>query len=124
MDELNLSLPGIDQLDLDSFEVPYIARNEGEHVLQGCSCDHGILMLAEVHRFLIVSRQAGRLKREVPPGDGIDDCQQALPLGSGQFVVVLDLEQCVGRSSPVGDDHWPVVGGLLGASEVARKVSC
>jgi len=37
-------------------------------------------MLAEVHRFQIVSRQAGRLKREVPPGDGIHDRQQALPL--------------------------------------------
>jgi hypothetical protein len=42
MDELSLSLPGIDQLDLDSFEVPYVARNEGEAVLQGCGCDHGI----------------------------------------------------------------------------------
>ena len=59
-------------------------------------------MLAEVHRLQIVSRHAGRLKREVPPGDGIHDGQQALPLGSGQFVVVLDLEQCVGRPSPVG----------------------
>ena len=42
MEELSLVLPGIDQLDIDSIEVRHIAGHEGEAVLQGCGCDHGI----------------------------------------------------------------------------------
>ena len=42
MEKLSLSLPGVDQLDLDSIEVRHIARHEGEALLQCCGCDHGI----------------------------------------------------------------------------------
>ncbi len=53
MNELSLSLPGINQLDLDSTEVRLLAPHEGEPISEGYGHDHEgayALCIRVVHR--------------------------------------------------------------------------
>ena len=71
---------------------------------------------------MIVACPSGRLKWDIAAGDGLHGSQKVGSLRSGQSVVVLNLEQRVGRSSTVGDNQRPGFGCFFGTGEVAGKV--